>query len=157
PGNAKEPYMRCAILGAGGQLGRDLAPRVEGEVTCLTRGQADLTRPETLRAALEELRPQVVINCAAYNLVDKAESDPKTAFAVNALGVRQLAILCRDLDCTLVHFSSDYVFGLDETRRAPYAETDAPGPISVYGQSKLAGEDSVRAVCPRHLLIRTCG
>lgn len=149
--------MRFVILGAGGQLGRDLAPRLDGEVACLTREQADLTRPESLRSALSDVRPQVVINCAAYNLVDKAESEPETAFAVNALGVRQLALLCRALDCTLVHFSSDYVFGLDEAHWAPYSETDAPGPISVYGQSKLTGEDFVRAICPRHLLIRTCG
>jgi dTDP-4-dehydrorhamnose reductase len=106
---------------------------------------------------LTELRPDVVINCAAYNLVDRAESEPDAAFAVNALGVRTLAAICRDLDCTLVHFSTDYVFGLEAGRATPYHETDAPGPLSVYGLSKLTGEYLVRALCPKHVVIRTCG
>jgi len=149
--------MRFVVLGAGGQLGRDLTPRLTGDVVGLARAQADLTRPEAVTAQLHLLRPDVVINCAAYNLVDRAESEPEVAFAVNALGVRHLARCCRDLDCLLVHFSTDYVFGLDAGRREPYAETDPPGPLSVYGQSKLAGEYFVRALCPRHQVIRTCG
>src|SRR5262249_42867794 len=88
---------------------------------------------------------------------DRAESEPAAAFAVNAWGVRELAVVCRDRSATLVHFSSDYVFGLDESRRTPYAETDAPGPVSVYGLSKLAGEYLLRGLCPRHLIVRTCG
>jgi dTDP-4-dehydrorhamnose reductase len=144
-------------LGARGQIGRDLCPRLAGEVIPLTRDRADLTRRETLRAILGELRPQVVINCAAYNFVDKAEQEPDAAFAVNTWGVRELAVVCRDLDCILVHFSTDYVFGLDERRHTPYAEPDAPGPVSVYGLSKLAGEYLVRALCPKHFVIRTCG
>jgi dTDP-4-dehydrorhamnose reductase len=149
--------MRYAVLGANGQLGHDLCPRLPGEVTALTRDRADLTRPDTVRAALGELRPDVVVNCAAYNFVDRAESEPPAAFAVNAWGVRDLALLCRELDCTLVHFSTDYVFGLDETRTTPWTEADAPGPVSVYGLSKLAGEYLVRSLCPRHLVVRTCG
>ncbi len=149
--------MKIALLGAGGQLGRDLQPRLQGEVVAWTREQGDLTRPVELRASLEALRPDVVVNCAAYNLVDTAESDPTAAFAVNAWGVRDLALICRDLGCALVHFSTDYVFGLDESRRAPWSETDAPGPVSVYGLSKLAGEYMVRSLCPRHFVMRTCG
>ena len=149
--------MKYVVIGSAGQLGRDLGPRLSGEVVPLTRERADLTRPESLRAVLTELRPDVVVNCAAYNLVDKAETEPEAAFAVNAWGVRQLALVCRDLGCVLVHFSTDYVFGLDETQRSPWAETDAPGPVSVYGLSKLAGEYVVRALCPRHFVIRTCG
>lgn len=149
--------MKFAVLGAQGQLGRDLCPRLAGDVVALTRAQADLTRPETLRGALLELRPGIVINCAAYNFVDKAESEPEACFAVNVWGVRALAHLCRELGCTLVHFSSDYVFGLDETCKTPYREGDAPGPVSVYGLSKLAGEYLVRSLCPRHIVIRTCG
>jgi dTDP-4-dehydrorhamnose reductase len=149
--------MRYAVLGAAGQLGRDLCPRLQGEVLALSRDRADLTRPETIRTALHEWRPDVVINCAAYNFVDRAESEPLAAFAVNAWGVRDLANECRQLGCLLVHFSSDHVFGLDEQRRTPWTETDAPGPVSVYGLSKLAGEYLVRALCPRHLVIRTCG
>ncbi len=149
--------MKYAVLGAAGQLGRDLCPRLDGDVVPLTRTAADLTNPDLLRAALTQLRPDVVVNCAAYNFVDRAETEPAAAFAVNALGVRELALVCRDLGCTLVHFSTDYVFGLDAGRRTPWAEADAPGPVSVYGLSKLAGEYLVRSVCPRHFVIRTCG
>jgi len=149
--------VRYVVVGSAGQLGRDLCPRLSGEVIALTRQGADLTQPDPLRAALRELRPDVVINCAAYNFVDKAETEPEAAFAVNAWGVRELALACRDLGCVLAHFSTDYVFGLDEARRTAYAETDSPGPVSVYGLSKLAGEYLVRALCPRHFVIRTCG
>lgn len=151
------PAVRSVVLGAGGQLGRDLCPRLPGEVIALTRERADLERPETVRAALTELRPSVVVNCAAFNFVDRAESEPEAAFAVNAWGVRSLATICRDIGCTLVHFSTDYVFGLESNRCTPYAESDAPGPVSVYGLSKLAGEYLVRSMCPDHLVIRTCG
>ncbi len=152
--------MRYAVLGAAGQLGRDLCPRLEGEVVALGRTSApavDLSRPQSLRAVFDEVRPDVVVNCAAYNFVDKAESEPEAAFAVNAWGVRELARLCAERDCLLVHFSTDYVFGLDAARRRPWSESDAPGPVSVYGLSKLAGEYLVRALCPRHLVLRTCG
>jgi dTDP-4-dehydrorhamnose reductase len=152
--------MRYAVLGAAGQLGRDLCPRLPGDVIALGRTGspvADLIRPDSLRAMLDEVRPDVVINCAAYNFVDRAESEPQEAFAVNAWGVRELANLCCRRDCLLIHFSTDYVFGLDPTRREPWTEGDAPGPVSVYGLSKLAGEYLVRALCPRHIVIRTCG
>jgi dTDP-4-dehydrorhamnose reductase len=149
--------LRYAVLGAAGQLGRDLCPQLPGEVVPLTREHADLTRPDALQTTLAALRPDVVINCAAYNFVDRAEAEPEAAFAVNAWGVRQLALACRDLDCFLVHFSTDYVFGLDEGRSTPYREDDAPGPVGVYGLSKLAGEYLVRALCPRHVVVRTCG
>jgi dTDP-4-dehydrorhamnose reductase len=149
--------VRHVVLGAAGQLGRDLCPLLDGEVIALGRDRADLERPQTLRAALEETNPHVVINCAAYNFVDRAETEPAAAFAVNAWGVRELARWCAGRDRVLVHFSSDYVFGLDEQRRRPYDEGDAPGPLSVYGLSKLAGEYLVRSGCPRHFVIRTCG
>jgi len=99
----------------------------------------------------------VLVNCAAYNFVDKAEADPDAAFAVNAWGVRALAAACRAVGCKLIHFSTDYVFGLDAARTAPFAEADAPGPVSVYGGSKLAGEHLALAANPRALIIRTCG
>lgn len=149
--------MRYAVLGAAGQLGSDLCPRLPGEVMALTRAHLDLSRPQTLPATLAELRPDVVINCAAYNFVDRAEDEPELAFSVNAWGVRELARACGERGIGLVHLSSDYVFGLDTTRRTPCAETDAPGPLSVYGLSKLAGEYLVRSLCPRHWVIRTCG
>jgi dTDP-4-dehydrorhamnose reductase len=148
--------VKYLVLGSGGQLGRDLCALLPDAVAA-TRQDADLSRPGEVRAALERIRPDVVVNCAAYNFVDRAEDEPTAAFAVNAWGVRELAAACRDLSCVLVHFSSDYIFGLDETRQTPYAEEDAPGPLSVYGLSKLAGEYFVRALCPRHFVVRTCG
>jgi dTDP-4-dehydrorhamnose reductase len=152
--------MRYAVLGAAGQLGRDLCPRLPGEVVALSRTgslSVDLARPESLRTLFDEVRPDVVINCAAYNFVDRAETEPHEAFTVNTWGVRELASLCQKRDCLLVHFSTDYVFGLDAARRQPWTESDAPGPVSVYGLSKLTGEYLVRSLCLRHLVIRTCG
>jgi dTDP-4-dehydrorhamnose reductase len=149
--------MRFVLLGANGQLGRELARLLPGEVAALDRGRADLTRPETLHRALDELRADVVVNCAAYTHVDRAESEPDAAFAVNAWGVRELARWCGTRAALLVHFSTDHVFGLDAGRRRPYEEDDAPGPVGVYGLSKLAGEYLVRGLCRHYLVIRTCG
>lgn len=149
--------MRTVVLGAPGQLGRDLCPRLRGEVIPLGRQDGDITDAAQMRQLLTDRRPDFVINCAAYNFVDKAETERDAAFAVNAWAVRDLAVVCRDLDCCLVHFSTDYVFGLDESRRRPLTESDAPGPVSVYGLSKLAGEYLVRTTCPKHFVIRTCG
>src|SRR5262249_41465126 len=149
--------MRIAVLGAAGQLGRDLYPRLAGEVIPLDRADAELTDADGLRQLLTELRPNLVVNCTAYNFVDKAESEPSVAFAVNAVAVGQLATVCRDLDCPLVLFSTDYVFGFDLNRTTPWLESDAPRPVSVYGVSKLAGEYLVQSASPKNLVIRTCG
>ena len=151
--------MKIAVLGAAGQLGRDLCPRlaVFGEVIPLSRAELDLTRPESIGPTVEAVRPDVFVNCAAYNLVDKAESEPEAAHAANAKGVEALALACAGIWAKLVHFSTDYVFGADATRSAPYAETDAPAPVSVYGESKLLGERVALAASASNLVIRTCG
>jgi dTDP-4-dehydrorhamnose reductase len=149
--------MRIAILGSAGQLGRDLCALLTGDVVALTRAQADLTKPELLDRTLKEIGAEVVVNCAAYNFVDRAEIEPEAAFATNAWGVRHLALVCQRLDAALVHFSTDYVFGLDAARNAPYSETDSPGPQSAYALSKLVGEYWVRSFCSKHFVIRTCG
>jgi dTDP-4-dehydrorhamnose reductase len=149
--------MRIAVLGSQGQLGRDLGLRLPGDVVPLTRADLDLARPGTIAPALAAVRPDVLVNCAAYNFVDKAEAEPDAAFAVNAWGVRALSRACDEAGIKLVHFSTDYVFGLDPDRTTPFAETDAPGPVSVYGLSKLAGEYLVRAASPDNLVVRTCG
>jgi dTDP-4-dehydrorhamnose reductase len=148
--------MRIVIVGSGGQLGQEFVGRLPHAVAC-SRAEMDLAQVGTLRARLVALEPNLVLNCASYNAVDDAERDVAHAFAVNAFGVLELARACRELDATLVHYSTNYVFGRDETRREPYGERDVPGPISVYGGSKMAGEDLVRAYCPRHFVIRTCG
>jgi dTDP-4-dehydrorhamnose reductase len=148
--------MTVAILGSAGQLGRDLLAL--RPALPLTRTDIDLSVPESIRPALEKHRPTVLVNCAAYNLVDKAEAEPTPAMTVNFHGVRELAKQCGSLRIKLVHFSTDYVFGLPtDNAMSPLSESDPPGPLSVYGLSKLAGEYAVRQFCPNHLVLRTCG
>jgi dTDP-4-dehydrorhamnose reductase len=148
--------MRTVILGSGGQLGMEFCARLPGAVAC-SRPMLDLANAGTVRDRLVALSPDLVLNCAAYNAVDDAEGDFAGAFAVNAFGVCSLAKACRELGATLVHFSTNYVFGRDEAHRQPYREGDAPGPQGVYAVSKLTGEEFVRAYCPRHFIIRVCG
>ena len=148
--------MKSIVFGAFGQLGSDLAPRLPGEVVALRRADVELTDAAAVSAMLELHRPTHVINCAAYNLVDKAESDPEVAFANNALAVRGLALACRNLDLPLIHFSTDYVFGANESGMA-LTENIAPVPVSAYGVSKLSGEYFVRTLCPKHMVFRVCG
>jgi len=149
--------MKIALIGADGQLGSDLLERLgrAHEVHAWTYPDVDITRPREVESRCRELRPDLLINTAAYNLVDGAEEDPSAAFSLNAFAVRELAFICRDTDTALMHFSSDYVF--DGSRRAPYSEDDPPSPLSVYGVSKLAGEYFVHSILSRYFLIRTCG
>jgi dTDP-4-dehydrorhamnose reductase len=151
--------MRIAVLGAAGQLGRDLCPRLAalGEVVPLTRADIDLAGPEEIVPVVASLRPDVFVNCAAYNFVDKAETDWEPAFKVNHFGVNFLALACREAGSKLVHFSTDYVFGADDHRARPYEEDALPGPLSYYGNSKLAGERFVFDKSPWNLVVRTCG
>lgn len=151
--------MKIAVLGAAGQLGRDLCPRLAalGEVVPLTRADIDLGLPGTVAPAVGSVRPSVFVNCAAFNLVDKAEAEPDAATAVNARGVQFLADECAAVGAALVHFSTDYVFGLGALRSTPYSEADPPGPVSEYGRSKLTGERFALAASPNSLVIRTCG
>lgn len=149
--------MKIAVLGAAGQLGRDLCPRLAalGEIVPLSRADIDLAKPDTIEPALAALKPDILVNCAAYNFVDKAEAEPE-ARAVNARGVECLASACADIGARLVHFSTDYVFGSEGARGIPYTEDDTPGPVSAYGESKLEGETAALAA-PNNLVIRTCG
>lgn len=149
--------MKVALIGANGQLGSDLARVLAGwcDLLPLTRAQLDVCAPDAVRAVLGEARPDVVINTSAFHKLEECEEKPDQAFQVNALAVRDLARVCRDLGSVLVHVSTDYVFGAD--RRTTHAETDPPGPVNVYGVSKVAGEHFVQALCPRHFLVRTCG
>ncbi|MBA4187234.1 MAG: dTDP-4-dehydrorhamnose reductase [Planctomycetaceae bacterium] len=149
--------MRIGVLGAAGQLGRDLCPILPGEVVPLSRAEIDLSQTATIAATLTALNLDILVNCAAYNFVDKAEVEPDAAFAVNVWGVRSLAQGCSAARIKFVHFSTDYVFGLDATRSTPFAEDDAPGPVSVYGLSKLTGEYVARTHAPDSIVIRTCG
>lgn len=147
--------MSIVIVGCRGQLGQAFMRRLGDKAVGLSRDELDLTRGDVFRSRLEPLKPAIVINCAAYNWVDQAETDPGPAFAVNAWGVDHLAEVCDSLGAVLVHYSTNYVFGLDATRRLPYVEGDLPGPVSLYAASKLAGEYLVRARTSRHFVIRT--
>ena len=150
--------MRIALIGATGQLGTDLQTALASEdIVPLGHGQIELADDKSVADCLTTVTPDLVINCAAYNLVDKAEDEPQVAYDVNSLGPRRLADWCGDRNTPLVHFSSDYVFGLDSSREEPFREEDAPGPQSAYAASKLQGEYFVRSLCPQHFVIRTCG
>jgi dTDP-4-dehydrorhamnose reductase len=149
--------MRIAIIGAGGQLGTALKACLPGDIVLLEHAEIEITDAVRVEAALLAARPDCVINAAAYNFVDRAEDETAAAYNVNALGPRNLARWCGRADVTLLHVSTDYVFGVDSTRTQPYVESDIPGPQSAYAVSKLAGEHFVRAECPRHFIVRTCG
>jgi dTDP-4-dehydrorhamnose reductase len=149
--------VKIAVLGSRGQLGRDLCPRLPGTVVELTRADIDLADPAGIPPTLDRLRPDVFVNCAAYNFVDKAETEPDAAMEVNAWGVQKLAAACHAAGCKFVHFSTDYVYGDGPPRSTPYTETDPPEPLSRYGFSKLLGEGFAQQHCPNSLVIRTCG
>lgn len=147
--------MRILLLGQHGQVSRELQSRLSGHAELLVLGSAqlDLSQPQQIRQHLRRLRPTLIINAAAHTAVDQAESEPELAFAINARGPGILAEEAADLGAPLLHYSTDYVF--DGRKAAPYTEDDAPSPLSVYGRSKLAGEQAIVAVGGAHLILRT--
>jgi len=149
--------MRCALIGVTGQLGFDLARTFDlpGELIRLTHADLDLLETGAIARVMRDVRPTHVVNAAAYNLVDRAEDERERAFALNAEAVGTLAETCEALGATLVHFSTDYVF--DGAKTSAYTESDAPAPLSVYAESKLAGERLALARCRRAFVIRVCG
>jgi dTDP-4-dehydrorhamnose reductase len=150
--------MKIGLIGAAGQLAADLLIKLDGhDVHSMTRSEIDICRPESIEAALHPHEFDVIINTAAYNLVDKAESEPLAAFEVNGAGVANLARYVGTRGWRLIHFSTDYVFGQDESRSIPWSESDLPGPSCIYGISKLAGEHAVLAYAQNSLVLRTCG
>lgn len=148
--------MRISILGANGQLGEDLTNALKShEIRALSRKDFDVTDHGQARAVLTESRPDLIVNLTAYHRVDDCESLPELAYGANTLAVLNLVRIANDLDVALAHVSTDYVFdGLSST---PYTESSEPRPLSVYGNSKLAGEHLVRSTARRHFVIRTCG
>jgi dTDP-4-dehydrorhamnose reductase len=142
------------IIGATGQLGHELVKLFAAETTvALTHAELDLTDADATRERIVSWRPAVVINAAAYNAVDRAESEMAQAFAVNAFGPRHLALACRECGAAMVHVSTNYIF--DGQKNEPYEVDDLPAPFSVYGASKLAGEHLVRATWERSYIVRT--
>lgn len=143
--------MDVAIIGAGGQLGRELVKVFGPNCAALDVGEVDICDPVRLREVLDACRPSVIINTAAYHNVPDCEKNAEKAFAVNAVGVKNLRDICLATGQALVHISTDYVF--DGTKGAPYTEDDVPNPLNTYGVSKLAGEFFARQV-PVHHIIR---
>jgi len=140
------------VIGANGMLGHDLMETLEGDVRGLDLPELDITDLASVRKALLTLKPETIINAAAYTDVDGCESNVEQAMAVNGEGVGLLALTAREIGAKLVQVSTDYVF--DGGKGAPYVEDDAIGPLSIYGESKLAGELNA-AMAPQHLIVRT--
>ena len=149
--------MKVLVTGANGQLGSDLCKTLgDFELSPLTHEDVEITDIGSVEQAFARHRPDIIINTAAYVRVDDCEDDVDRAFAVNALGARNVAVVAQALGARLVHISTDYVFGgEDERRTAPYTEFETPVPLSVYGKSKLAGENLVRHFCLRHFIVRS--
>ena len=143
--------MKALILGAGGQLGSDLA-RLLPDAVALPREHLSITDAAGLRSAIEQHRPDLVFNCAAYNAVDRAETEPDEAMAVNAEGPYLVASACRRLRVRLVHYSTNFVF--DGRLDRPYLESDPVGPLSAYARSKAEGERRVLEELPEALVVR---
>jgi dTDP-4-dehydrorhamnose reductase len=148
--------MRIAVIGADGQLGSDVLcafARHGDEVCPMTHSEIEITDIDSVSRTLRETKPDVVVNTAAMHHVEKCEEQPERAYAVNALGARNLALVTRDAGSVLMHVSTDYVF--DGRQGTPYEEQDAPQPLNVYGNSKLAGEYFVRSATEKHFVLRT--
>lgn len=147
--------MKLLIIGAKGMLGASLCEEFDDiKLTCWDKEEVDITNEEQVRERVVKLHPDVVINAAAYTDVDGAETNQDAAFAVNEIGVRNLAGVVKDIDGKLVHYSTDYVFPGD--KKDGYAEDDSPGPaVNVYGESKLAGERALKEVGVEFYLLRT--
>src|SRR5438477_5008340 len=152
---------RVALIGGNGQLGSDIvrmwpqspAGQRGDELVSLTHAEFEVTDPNQVRSVLTGVGPSLVINTAAFHRVDDCEKQAAEAFQVNAIGVKHLAEVCRDLGATLMHFSTDYVF--DGATEEPYDEADPTCPISAYGISKEAGEHFLRYTVPDdHILVR---
>lgn len=147
---------KIVITGANGQLGSELLRAFGDRAIGLTRADLDLTKVKTIRARIASLRPEALINAAAYTNVDRAEEEQQLCRLVNALAVNQLATGCEDVDCPLIQLSTDYVFTTEAKQRLPWRETDRPYPLGEYADSKWRGEKEA-ANLERHLIIRTCG
>ncbi len=148
--------MRILVTGARGMLGTDLVcilEENEHEVFATDVEELDITQLEGLQKTVRDIDPDVLINCAAYTDVDKAEEEPDKAFLINGVGAQNLALVCKDSDIDLCHISTDYVF--DGTKKDPYTTDDLPNPINTYGRSKLAGEEYIQQIGHKFYIVRT--
>jgi dTDP-4-dehydrorhamnose reductase len=149
--------MKVAIIGSNGQLGTDLTEVLsqEHDVTGLTHSDVEIAEISNVKKVISSLKPEIVLNTAAYNLVAQADKEPAAAFQINATGPLNLAKVCDDLGIRLVHYSTDYVF--DGKKQQPYTETDCPNPLNVYGGSKLAGEYFALNYSQKSYVVRVSG
>jgi dTDP-4-dehydrorhamnose reductase len=148
--------MKIALIGASGQLAQDIQKIIPLKfLVNFDYPDFDITKMSNVKSQMSKVKPDMIINTAAYNLVDSAEEHPDEALAVNYHGVENLVDVCFGLNIPLVHFSSDYVFGQDKSRSKPYTENDQPAPINEYGQSKLLGEQVMQKKLKKYFLIRT--
>ncbi|MEH2418596.1 dTDP-4-dehydrorhamnose reductase [Nostoc sp.] len=143
------------LIGSNGQVGKELQQILPdyGDIISVARPTIDLVQPDTLRNVIRSKQPQIIINAAAYTAVDKAESEPELASAINAIAPLIIAEESQKLGAFLIHISTDYVF--DGNGCNPYQENYATNPLSVYGKTKLAGEEAIRETCAHHLILRT--
>jgi dTDP-4-dehydrorhamnose reductase len=150
--------MRAIVLGAGGQLGLELKDELRRRrhtIVAVDRSKLDITVPQAVEALIARHKPDWVFNTAAYNQVDKAESEPEVAMRVNGLAVRGIAVSCAKHGATLLHYSTDHVFS--GAKAQPYTERDLPAPPAAYGVSKLAGEHFARGNCEKSYVVRVAG
>lgn len=148
-------FQNILLTGINGQVGYELQLGLAslGKVHALDRSQLDLSNPDNIRQVVQSIKPDLIVNPAAYTAVDKAEVEPDLANAINAIAPKILAEEAAKLGSAMVHYSTDYVY--DGTKPTPYVETDVTNPLSVYGKTKLAGEETIRAVALPHLILRT--
>ena len=146
--------MKILLTGSNGQVGFELQKKLStlGEVIATDREELDLTSLNAIRTFIDQTKPDIIINPAAYTAVDKAESEPDLAYRINTLAPEVLADKARELDIPLIHFSTDYVF--DGLKKDAYIETDKTNPQSVYGKTKCEGEEKIRKH-PKHIILRT--
>jgi dTDP-4-dehydrorhamnose reductase len=146
--------MKILLTGKNGQVGFELEKKLSalGEVIATGREELDLANPEAIKQFIDQIKPDIIINPAAYTAVDRAESEPETAYQINVIAPEVLAKKAVELNIPLIHFSTDYVF--DGTKKDAYLETDPTNPQSVYGKTKCEGEEKIRRH-PKHIILRT--
>lgn len=164
-GTGKKMERRIIVTGANGQLGRGinqiLNQRMDftiinadiSETTAYCPIKLDIANPVAVMNLVRDIKPEIIINCAAHTAVDLCETDQENAYRINALGPKNLAVAAEALDAKLIHISTDYVF--DGEGSSPYTEADTPNPTTVYGQTKLQGEEFVKELCNKYFIIRT--
>ncbi len=148
--------MNILVTGAKGMLGKDLSSvlkKANHDVLETDIEELDITQIDKVYEIVKTLKPEIIINCAAYTQVDKAEQEPEKAFLTNGAGVQNLALVCKDFSIDLLHISTDYVF--DGEKKRPYTPFDSPNPINIYGLSKLAGEKYLQWLRDKFYIIRT--